>query len=105
MTAILQPLDLALWTICNQVLPWSNCFHEDPQFSMILLMYERLKSHVMSGSPCAGALVRSLYFSEGLVLFGAPFQGVSTGLICGLIQWPGNFRETWYPDLAESGSP
>lgn len=73
---------------------------------MILLMHEEVKSRVISSSLNAGSTgQKSFYFFEDLFLFVAPFQGIFTGLNCGLIQWLGNFRETWYADPAESSMP
>ena len=66
---------------------------------------KRLKSHVTSGSPNAGALVKSLYLLEGLFLFRSPLQGALTRPCCVFKQRLGDFRETWYPDPAEFGSP
>ena len=48
---------------------------------------------------------RVSYLLEGLFLFRSPLQGVLTRPCCGFKQRLGNFRKTWYPDPAESGSP
>ena len=47
---------------------------------------------------------RVSYLLEGLFLFRSSLQGVLTGPCCGFKQRRGNFRETQYPDPAESGS-
>ena len=47
----------------------------------------------------------SIYLLEGLFLFRSPLQGALTRSCCGFKQRLGNFRETQYPDPAESSSP
>ena len=48
---------------------------------------------------------RVSYLLEGLFLFSSPLEGVLTRPCYGFKQSLGNFRETWYPDPAESSSP
>ena len=42
MAAILRPLDLVVWTVCDWALPWANCVREDTQCSVIFLMYKEV---------------------------------------------------------------
>ena len=46
-----------------------------------------------------------VYLFEHLFLFRSPLLEVLTRPCCGFKQRLGNFRETWYPEPAESSSP
>ena len=60
MVAVPWPLNLVVWKGMWLGAAWPNCLCEDPQCSVISSCTERVKSFVSSGSPNAGALVKSL---------------------------------------------
>ena len=66
---------------------------------------KRVKPRVSSGSPNAGALLKSLNLLEGLSLFRFPPQGLLTRPCCGYKQRLHYFRETWSPDQQNAAAP
>lgn len=91
--AILELLNLADWTNMQLGVAMAHCLCADPP--------NRLKSRVMSNILNAGVLVKSLFISLNTFSCLEPFTRPS----CGLVQWLGNLRETWYPDSTESSCP